>query len=131
MTLRVVKDAAEDRLAARSTIEVLDDHLACRERNDIDADLERNYAPDVAMLTSKGASEGHEAVRMLHEMLRRTVPHRYEIVTKITHGRFAFIAWRAREPGKSVEDGADSFVVEDGRIVFQSIHYSIQEVMPG
>jgi hypothetical protein len=50
-------------------------------------------------------------------------------VTKLADGRFAF-SWRAREPGKSVEDGADSFVVEKGQIVFQSIHYSVQEVMP-
>jgi hypothetical protein len=115
---------------ARSTDEVLEDHLACRNRNDIETDIGRNYAPDVVILTTRGARQGHDAVRELHERLRRTVPHHYEVVTKLAEGRFAFISWRAREPGKSVEDGADSFVVEDGKIVFQTIHYSIQEVMP-
>lgn len=69
-------------------------------------------------------------MRKLVTALRRHVPGDYEIVRKTVEGRFAFIGWRAREPGRSVEDGADSFVIEDGRIVFQSIHYSLQETMP-
>ncbi len=116
--------------AGRTTAEVIEDHLRRRMDNDIDGDIRHNYADEVAVLTSDGARFGADGVRELHKRLRRTVPHRYEIVSLLTHGRFGFIAWRAREPGKSVEDGADSFVVEDGRIVFQSIHYSVQEVMP-
>ncbi|HHY51038.1 MAG TPA: nuclear transport factor 2 family protein [Alphaproteobacteria bacterium] len=116
---------------ARTSREVLDDHLHLRQIDNIEADLARNYAPDVIVLTSDGPRHGADGVRALHEQLRRTVPHDYEIVTKEIAGRFAFITWRAREPGKSVEDGTDSFVIENGRIVFQSIHYSVQEVMPG
>jgi hypothetical protein len=119
-----------ENLAGRSGAAVLDDHLRCRDDNDIEADLRRNYAPEVVLMTSAGSFAGHDGVRALHERLRRTVPHEYEIVTKLARERFAYISWRAREPGKSVEDGADSFVIEGGRIVFQSIHYSVQEVMP-
>ncbi len=115
----------------RSTSEVLDDHLQCRMAGKIEEDLERNYAPDVVVMTPKGVKKGHDAVRTFNKMLREHVPHDYVFPIKSTDGRFAFIEWRAREPGRSVEDGADSFVIENGQIVFQSIHYSLQETMPG
>ena len=86
---------------------------------------------DVVVMTPKGIKTGHAAVRTFSRMLTEHVPGNYEIPKKLTCGRYAFIEWRAREPGRSVEDGADSFVIEDGKIVFQSIHYSLQETMPG
>jgi hypothetical protein len=116
--------------SSRSTEEVLEDHLRCRMAGDIDADIERNYAPDVVILTSSGAAEGHEALRQLDKILRDSVPQDFEIPVKLVKGPYALIKWRARESGRSVEDGADSFVIRDGRIVFQSIHYAIQETMP-
>ena len=120
----------QSELRQRSTQEVLDDHLRCRKSADIEADIERNYSPKVVVHTSRGAFEGHDAVRRLNSKLREHVPEDIEIVLNLTTRRFAYIEWRAREPGRSVEDGADSFVIEDGRIVFQSIHYSVHETMP-
>ena len=97
---------------------------------DVDGDIAANYAEDVVVLTAAGKATGHDAVRHFASILAEHVPHRYEIVRKEVEGRFAFIEWRAREPGRSVEDGADSFVVEQGRIVMQTIHYTLQETMP-
>lgn len=114
----------------RSTPEVLDDHLECRMGHDLEGDLARNYSPDVVMLTAAGERRGHDAVRYFHAILRDHVPGSYEFPRKLVDGRFAFIEWRAREPGRSVEDGADSFVIEDGKIVMQTIHYTLQETMP-
>ena len=118
-------------LSQRSTKDVLNDHLDCRIAGDVEADIERNYAPDVIVLTAKGKKRGHDAVREFSRILQEHVPSRYEIPLKLVDGPYAFIEWRAREPGRSVEDGADSFVVQDGKIVFQSIHYTLQETMPG
>ena len=82
------------------------------------------------LLTAAGKRVGAEGVRHFSSILQKHVPHHYEIVRKEVEGAFAFIEWRAREPGRSVEDGADSFI-RDGRIVMQSIHYTLQETMPG
>lgn len=114
----------------RSTQDVLDDHLQKRLDGDVEGDVAANYATDVVLLTAAGNALGHDAVRHFATILTEHVPPRYEIVRKDVEGRFAFIEWRAREPGRSVEDGADSFVVEHGRIVMQSIHYTLQETMP-
>ncbi|HTN62359.1 MAG TPA: nuclear transport factor 2 family protein [Devosia sp.] len=119
-----------DNLLTRSTKQVLEDHLRLRIDHDIEADIERNYSPEVVMLTAVGKQSGHDAVRNYQRILVEHVPRAYEIVVQLVSGRFAFIEWRAREPGRSVEDGADSFVIEGGKIVLQTIHYSLQETMP-
>lgn len=116
--------------AKRSTEEVLDDHPRCRSAGDIERDLERNYATDVVILSSTRAAEGHDAARWFHAILRNHVPGDFEFPVKHIRGPYAFIEWRAREPGRSDEDGADSFVIENGRIVLQTIHYTLQETMP-
>jgi len=118
-------------LSKRSTAEVLEDHLRCRMDGKVEEDIERNYAEDVVVMTAKGMKKGHRAVRSFASMLKEHVPSGYEFPIKLIEGPFAFIEWRAREQGRSVEDGADSFVIENGKIVFQSIHYSLQETMPG
>lgn len=129
--MMIPRERAEtDDLAARDTRAVLDDHLRLRMSHDVEGDIARNYAPDVVMLTSVGQYEGHDAVRGCARILQEHVPPHYEVVAKRICGRFAFIEWRAREPGRSVEDGADSFVIENGRIVLQTIHYSLMETMP-
>jgi hypothetical protein len=121
----------ETDLAARSTEDVLEDHLSCRQSGDIDGDLARNYADEVVILTSRGAFHGRADVHRLNKLLRDTVPQsRYEFPIKLVKGAYAFIEWRARQPGKSIEDGADSFVIENGKIRLQTIHYNVQEVMP-
>jgi hypothetical protein len=41
-------------------------------------------------------------------------------------GPYAFLQWSARVASEErVTDGADSFVVQDGLIVLQTIHYTV------
>ena len=48
-----------------------------------------------------------------------------ECFNKLIDGEFAFLEWRAKNHSVEVTEGADSFVVRDGKIVFQSIHYKV------
>ena len=41
-------------------------------------------------------------------------------------GDFAFIEWRATGDRIEVEEGADSFIIRNGKIVAQSIHYKVK-----
>ncbi len=117
----------------RSTLEVLEDHLRYRERMEVEEDIARNYAEDVVLLTSLGVFRGHEGVRRSAQALHARLPCAcYQFPTKLVDGEMAFLEWTARCPVAWVDDGADSFLIRDGRIVVQTIHYTVcGAIQPG
>lgn len=107
---------------------VFDDHLRLASQRRFDQDIERNFAPDCVVLTSRGEFRGHAGLRELARMLAEELPEgdwRYE--TKLVAGRIAFLHWTVAGGGLRVEDGADSFLIEDGRVVAQTIHYTVRD----
>ncbi len=109
----------------RGTEHVLEDHLRLRKQGDLDADLERNYHPGVVTISAEGVHHGHEAVRHLAGILRFYAPDgRYRYHWLRTDGDIGMLRWSALDDRCPVHDGADTFVVRDGRIVAQTIHYS-------
>ncbi|HYG83414.1 MAG TPA: nuclear transport factor 2 family protein [Verrucomicrobiae bacterium] len=111
---------------ARTTTEVFEDHLQKRLHGDIEGDVTQNYAKDVVFLTGTGAFHGHEGVRQSAQQLAAIVGEQatFEYRHTLVDGPYAFLEWTATSGKKTVLDGADSFVIHDGKIVFQSIHYS-------
>jgi hypothetical protein len=47
--------------------------------------------------------------------------------TKLVQGEHAFLVWKAWSQRFRVEDGADSFVIRDGRTVGQTIFYRLSK----
>ena len=125
----------------RPTRKVFEDHLRCRLARAVEEDIGRNYAGDVVLLTGLGLYRGHDGVRHLARILHEQLPcAAYEYRTKLIDGDLAFLEWSARCPTAAVEDGADSFLIRGGRIVAQTIHYTVrtasaaqvpQKVIPG
>lgn len=113
--------------AARSTQEVFDDHLRLREQGDTDADIARNYAEDVVLLSGTGIHHGHPGAHETARILARYMPNAtWEYRTRLVDGDYAFLEWTGRAPdGREVCDGADSFTIRDGRIVCQTMHYTV------
>lgn len=119
--------SSEAAIAGRAPREVLDDHLALAAAGDWETDLARNVAEDVVVLTGFGVFEGREQVRVLAELLDAQLPGgRFEYTTVVVRGEVGFLEWRAEADGARVRDGADSFVIRDGRIVAQTIHYTVE-----
>lgn len=113
----------------RTTQEVLDDHLALAASGDWRTDLERNVADDVVVLTGFGRFTGRDEVRVLAELLEAQLPDAsFEYTTVLVHDDVAFLEWTADGPTTRVRDGADSFVIRDGRIVVQTIHYTVEVI---
>lgn len=109
----------------RSAREVIEDHLRRRGAGDLAGDLAHNYAPNVVLLSRERISRGQDGVRRLAEVLRNDVPSaddNYDHIEVVD--RHGFLEWTAKGDGRSVHDGADSYLIEDGRIVAQTIHYS-------
>jgi hypothetical protein len=112
--------------AARTAIEVLEDHLRRAEAGDTEGDLSANYAEGVVLLTGIGELHGHDGVRESRAVLAQDLPtRRFEYLTKLVAGEYAFLEWRGEAEQVRVEDGADSFVIRDGQIVMQTIHYTL------
>jgi hypothetical protein len=115
-------------LSSRSTREVLDDHLRLADEGAVEDDLARNVAEDVVMLTGRGVFRGHDGVRELARQLYEEIPSgRWTYVSTQVEGRMAFLEWVVDAGPFRIPDGADSYLVEDGKIRAQTIHYSVTD----
>ena len=84
------------------------------------------------MLSEVGVLHGRDAGRQSADRLGLQLPDaQFEFTSKQIDGEYAFLVWKAHAAKFRVEDGADSFVVRDGRIAMQSIYYRLQGEAPG
>lgn len=117
----------------RPTTAVLDAHLRAAREASIDEDLRRNFSPDLVLLTADGAFGGHDGLRRLNRKLQRELPEAtYTYHAQVVKGEVALLVWSVRsERGRTrVRDGADTYVVREGRIVAQTIHYTVEPLPP-
>jgi hypothetical protein len=124
-------------LRNRSAQEVLDDHLNIAQEwsgggsmeEILDADLRRNVAEDIVILINRGTFRGHEGVRELAMMLAEELPEHaaFQYTYTSVEGKMAFLEWAYEDSTTRVRDGADSYLIEDGKIVAQTIHYTVEQ----
>ena len=94
----------------------------------LEEDLRRNVAANIFILINRGVFRGHDGVRQLAWMLAEELPeHRkFQYTHVAAEGRIAFLEWTYEDDQAQVPDGADSYLIEDGKIVAQTIHYTVQ-----
>jgi hypothetical protein len=129
---RVMED-----LGSRTAQEVLDDHLKLAENwggevgfeRGLEEDIRRNSSEEIVILINRGTFHGHEGVRKLAHMLSEELPeHRsFEYTYRAVEGRMAFLEWAYEDEDVRVRDGADSYLIENGKIVAQTIHYTVEQ----
>jgi len=114
----------------RDAREVMEDHLRLRAEGKLDDDLRENYHPDVVVLTAREVFRGHDGVRESAHKLWKVVgdAHAYEYDTVMVDDRFALLEWHAKTEKLRISAGVDSYVIEDGLIVAQSIHYTVESL---
>lgn len=111
----------------RTTPETFDDHLDRALRGDVSGDIEANFAADCVLMTTYGRFDGHSGVRAAAALLEQQVPEaRYVYTQRSVHGEIAFLEWQAIGRQSRIEDGADSFLIRDGRIQVMTIHYTVE-----
>jgi hypothetical protein len=131
-----------EQLNSRTAREVLDEHLQLSNdwkdeeemwRN-FSEDLRRNFSEDCVVLTNRGVFRGHEGIRelveiesaqMIGEEMARGGSFQY--INKLVEGRMGFLEWAYEDANVRIRDGADSYLIEDGKIVAQTIHYTMEE----
>jgi hypothetical protein len=123
-------------LSRRSAREVLDDHLNLA--NDwvdmpldqmLDEDLRRNVSEDIVVLINRGTFRGYHGVRQLAQMLSEELPEHesFEYTYVAAEGKMALLEWTYKDSTVRVRDGVDSYLIEDGKIVAQTIHYTLEK----
>jgi hypothetical protein len=113
--------------AQRSAADVLRDHLQLREGGELEEDLRRNYATDVVLLSARGVLRGHDGVRASAAFLYEAAAgHEYSYHLTVADGRMAMLEWSAAGHDTRIVDGVDSYLIEDGTIKAQSIHYRVR-----
>lgn len=113
-------------MALRSTQAVIEDHLQLRAAGDLETDLKRNYADQVVLLCKQGVFHGCNQVRQSAHRLGLQLPEaHFEYLSCQIEGEWGFLEWRAESEEICAEDGADSYVVRDGLIIAQTIHYRL------
>lgn len=117
----------DENLRARTAEEVFDDHLALAGEHRFEEDIERNVAPHCVILERRGIFRGREGARALAEQLEEELPGApYTYTNRMVADRVALLEWTARAEHTLVRDGVDSFVIEDGWIVAQTIRYTVE-----
>jgi SnoaL-like domain len=126
-------------LSKRSAQEVLDDHLTLAENWGVEGDIERiveedirrNVSEDIVILINRGGGgfHGHEGVRQLAQMLGEELPEHlpFDYTYRAVEGRVAFLEWAYEDANVRVRDGVDSYLIENGKIVAQTIHYTVEQ----
>ena len=119
--------SAAPSIAARTAREVLDDHLRLANAWDFETDLARNFSEDIVLLTGYGIFRGIAGVREKVRLLGEHLPGgRWTYLNVMAEGEMGFLEWTAEaENGARVVDGADSYLIRDGRIRAMTIHYTV------
>ncbi|MGE3283139.1 MAG: nuclear transport factor 2 family protein [Alphaproteobacteria bacterium] len=108
------------------TEDIFEDHLRLRQKGDLESDLQRNYADDIVLICSFGVIRGHDAIRESARRLGFQLPGaKFEFTTKQIVDEYALLEWEATSDNYSVKYGVDSFVIRNGKIVMQTIRYTL------
>jgi ketosteroid isomerase-like protein len=105
-----------------STQEVLDHHLECFGRGDLDGIL-ADYSSAAIMFTPLGPLKGSAAMRTLFETVFTEFGKpgtSFSMKLRSVDGDYAYILWSAETADNVHEMGTDTFVVRNGQIVAHS-----------
>jgi hypothetical protein len=124
-----------DELSRRTAREVLDDHLNIANQwvdepleQVLERDLRRNVSEDIVILINRGLFRGHAGVRALAQLLSEELPEHaaFDYTYVAAEGPVGLLEWSYADSTVRVRDGVDSYVIEHGKIVAQTIHYTLE-----
>ena len=105
------------------TREIVEQHLEALKAAELEAVLE-HYAEDAVLITGGSVYRGHdgleEVFRPALEAMFAPPGSSFTLDSLTVDGAHAMIMWRMSFPGGEVTFGTDTFVVRDGKIVFQT-----------
>jgi ketosteroid isomerase-like protein len=111
-----------------STQDVVDHHLECFGRGDLDGIL-ADYSSTAVMFTPDGPLKSPAAIRPLFQAIFTEFGKpgaSFSMKQRSVDGDYAFILWSAETADNVYEMGTDTFVVRNGQIVAHSFAWTIR-----
>jgi hypothetical protein len=120
----------EPALRHRSSRDVLAAHLRLRKAGELEQDLRENYSPCVVVLTARAVFRGHDGVRRSAHRLWAAIGAQgaYTYSQVFADDRMCLLEWRGGDDRFRVRCGVDSYLIEDGWITAQTIHYRVEDL---
>jgi ketosteroid isomerase-like protein len=112
----------------RSTQEVVDHHLECFGRGDLDGIL-ADYSSTAVMFTPSGALKGPAAMRPVFQTIFTEFGKpgtSFSMKHRSVEGDYAYILWSAETADNVYEMGTDTFVVLNDQIIAHSFALKIR-----
>jgi hypothetical protein len=122
----MIRSLADKGNSMRSTNEVFESHLVLVAAWNFDLDLQQNYSDECVLLSSYGAFYGKAGIKDAIALRESQIPGaQFLYATKSWYGEVAFLEWRAHAAKTYVLDGADTFLIRNGKIIIQTRHYTV------
>ena len=110
----------------RSVEEVFRDHVDSVNSGDMQAIL-ADYADDAQVLTAQGALKGKVGVESFFTQAFSLLPGAQIAVKQTVAGEHSLLVWWGADSSAGrIEDGVDTFVIEDGLIKLQTPTFTFQ-----
>ena len=111
-----------DHAQKRSPKEVLQDHVSALLSGDLDL-IACDYGEDAVIITPGKVISGHKEIKDYYASIFQLMggPGTLGAVSVTTTGTVLLLEWTLNSPHLVVNDGTDTFVVEKGRISYQTV----------
>jgi ketosteroid isomerase-like protein len=126
MTIRLVAIAmmvcTQPLFAAKTTQQVWDHHIKAWSDRDVDA-IVSDYGNESVVVMNSMVYRGPKEIRALFGNLFKVFDRasEHEIDPAIVTGKLVYITWRAKIDEVSYPMGTDTFLIDDGKIEYQTI----------
>ncbi len=113
-------------MTTRTPEEVFAHHGQALGAEDLE-DIIADYSEDAVLVAQKRVYRGKDGARQVFTQLLRDVPQaQWELDTTFADD-VLYLEWKATGGGRTVQDGIDTFIFQDGMIRVQTVVYTVQQ----
>lgn len=111
-------------MATRTPEEVFAHHGKALGAEDLE-DIVADYSDDAILVVQKQVYRGKDGARQVFTQLLGDVPQAQWELETVFADDVLYLEWKAAGGGRSIEDGVDTFIFEDGMIRVQTVVYTV------
>ena len=109
-------------MTASLTESILNHHFEAFDRQDLD-DVLADYALDAVLMVHEKAYRGQAEIRsFFDDFMHQQLPpeSQFDLLNMQVIDKIGYIVWKAQTPNQMFEFATDTFVIENGKIQYQT-----------